>query len=86
MHKKAIALIGWLPALIIPIATLSQFIEVLRASSIEGVSWFTWMLFGIANISFYIFTEKYTSPQAILGFLGTAAIDFAIVVTVIIRN
>lgn len=86
MNKKTIAWIGWLPALIIPIATLLQFIEVFRAPSVDGVSWLTWVLFAVANIAFYVFTEKYTSPQAILGFLGTAAIDIAIVITVIVRT
>ena len=86
MKKRFIELAGWLPAIIIPLATLLQCIEVFRASSVEGVSWTTWLLFGIANIGFYIYTEKYTSFQTILGFLGTAAIDFVIVVYVLIRS
>ena len=77
---------GWLPAIIIPVATLLQCIEVFRASTVEGVSWTTWALFGIANIGFYIYTEKYTSLQTILGFLGTAVIDFVIVANVILRS
>ena len=86
MKRRLIALAGWLPAVIIPLATLLQCIEVFRADSVEGVSWTTWLLFGIANIGFYIFTEKYTQLQSILGFLGTAVIDFVIVAYVLLHS
>ena len=86
MKKRLIELSGWLPAIIIPVATLLQCIEVFRADTVDAVSWPTWLLFGIANIGFYIYTEKYTSIQTILGFLGTAAIDFVIVANVLLRS
>ena len=86
MKKKIIEFAGWLPAIIIPLATLLQCIEVFRAESVEGVSWTTWVLFGVANVGFYIYTEKYTSLQAILGFLGTAVIDFVIVFYVLLKS
>ena len=35
-------------------------------------------LFGIANIAVYIYTEKYLAPQTMIGFLGTAVLDFII--------
>ena len=85
MKRKLIEISGWLPAFIIPAATLLQLIEVYSATNTEGVSWLTWLLFGVANIGFYIYTEKYTSPQAILGFIGTAVLDFIIVAIVLIR-
>ncbi len=84
MKEKLVEMAGWVPAVIIPLATLLQCIEVLRAENVEGVSWITWTLFGIANLGFYIYTEKYTSYQAILGFLGTAVIDFIIVFYVLL--
>lgn len=86
MKRRLIEVAGWLPAIIIPVATLLQCIEVFRADSVEAVSWTTWLLFGIANIGFYIYTEKYTSIQTILGFLGTAAIDFVIVANILLRS
>ena len=86
MKRKFVELSGWLPAVVIPLATLLQLIEVINATSVEGVSWGTWLMFGLANIGFYIFTEKYTSIQSILGFLGTALIDFIIVALVLIRS
>ena len=39
----------------------------------------TWLLFGFANIGIYIYAERYTEWQAILGMLLTAVLDFVIV-------
>ena len=78
MNPDVINIAGWLPAIIFPAATLIQLIAILRSNSIEGVSPLTWSLFGIANIAVYIYTEKYFAPQTIIGFLGTAVLDFAI--------
>ena len=86
MKRKLIELSGWLPAIVIPAATLLQLIQVYNATSVEGVSGPTWLMFGLANIGFYIYTEKYRSIQSILGFLGTAAIDFIIVAIVLVRS
>ncbi len=86
MKRRFIELSGWLPAIVIPAATLLQLIQVYNTASVEGVSWATWLMFGLANIGFYIYTEKYTSIQSILGFLGTALLDFVIVALVIIRS
>lgn len=86
MKKRLIELAGWLPAIFIPVATLLQLYEVYNATTVAGVSWPTWLMFGLANVGFYIYTEKYRSIQAILGFLGTALIDFVIVAIVLTRN
>lgn len=86
MKRKLIELAGWLPAIVIPAATLLQLIEVYNAANIDGVSWVTWLMFGLANIGFYIYTEKYKSIPSILGFLGTAMLDFIIVALVISRS
>ena len=86
MKRKLIEISGWLPAFIIPAATILQLIEVYNAQNTTGVSWLTWLLFGLANIGIYIYTEKYKSPQAILGFLGTAILDFIIVTLVILKS
>ncbi|MEM6452153.1 MAG: hypothetical protein AAF703_17800 [Cyanobacteria bacterium P01_D01_bin.105] len=39
----------------------------------------TWLLFGIANVGLYVFTEKYFALQSLIGLLGTAMMDFVIV-------
>jgi uncharacterized protein with PQ loop repeat len=78
MSPHIIDVAGWLPAIIFPIATLIQLIALLRSNSLKGISPTTWTLFGIANISIYIYTEKYLAVQTIVGFLGTALLDFGI--------
>lgn len=85
MPPLVVEISGWLPAVIIPVATLLQLADILRRRSVEGVSALVWCLFGIANLGLYIYTEKYTDPQAILGLLGSAVIDFVIVALVLNR-
>lgn len=78
MRSILIDLCGWLPAIIIPLATIIQLSAILRNRSTEGVSAITWCLFGVANIGLYIYTEKYGDIQAIAGLLGSALLDFGI--------
>ncbi len=78
MNSTVVSLSGWLPAIIIPMATLIQLADILKRKSAVGVSWLTWFLFGIANIGLYVYTEKYSSIQSIVGLLGPATLDFAI--------
>lgn len=78
MPPTLIKLAGWLPAVIIPTATIIQLITIFKDRSTQGVSWLTWFLFGVANIGLYIYTEKYAALQSIVGLLGSAALDFLI--------
>jgi hypothetical protein len=78
MNPEIVSMAGWLPAIIFPAATLIQLIAILRTNSVKGVSPLTWTLFGIANIAVYVYTEKYFAVQTIIGFLGTALLDFII--------
>ena len=78
MKPTFINLMGWLPAIIIPAATLIQLVTIFKRGSAQGVSWLSWLLFGIANIGLYIYTEKYLAVQTILGLLSTAVLDFII--------
>ena len=71
-------LAGWIPAIILPIATISQLTKILQEKTAEGVSLITWFLFGVANIGLYLFTEKYLALQSLVGLLGTAVLDFVI--------
>ena len=75
-------LAGWVPAIILPLSTLIQWIKILRSSSSEGVSVLSWALFGLANLGAYLFVDKYLSVQAIMAFLVSAILDLCIVVTV----
>lgn len=78
MDASFIQLSGWIPAVIFPLACLIQLIKILRERSADGVSAIAWVAFGFANISLYIYTEKYTSLQTIIGMLGQSLIDFSI--------
>ena len=77
-------LAGWIPAIILPAATISQLLKIVQSQSAEGVSLITWFLFGVANIGLYIFTEKYFALQSLIGLLGTAIMDFVIVAMIIV--
>ena len=79
MDKLYVDIAGWIPAIVLPSATISQLIKILRADSVNGVSIISWFLFGLANIGLYIFTEKYFTLQSIMGLLLTAILDFMIV-------
>lgn len=70
---------GILPAIVFPAATLLQLARIIRNRSTVGVSVMTWLLFGFANLGIYVYAERYTEWQAIVGMLLTAVIDFVIV-------
>lgn len=70
---------GILPAIVFPTATFLQLWRMIRSRSAVGVSVLSWLLFGLANIALYIYTERYRDWQAISGLLLTAVLDFAIV-------
>lgn len=74
--------LGWVPAVIFPIATLSQLIPILRTKSVEGISVMAWLLFGTGNLSLYIFIGKYSDPRLVLALLTTSLLNFLIVAAV----
>lgn len=78
MTPFLIQISGWIPAVIFPLACLAQLVKILREQSADGVSVIAWIAFGFANISLYVYTEKYSSLQTIIGMLGQAGIDFLI--------
>lgn len=79
-------LAGWIPAIILPTATTFQLIKITRSKSPDGVSITTWLLFGIANVGLYLFTEKYFELQSLIGLLGTAILDFIIVIKIFFKK
>jgi uncharacterized protein with PQ loop repeat len=78
MSFSLLQISGWIPAVIFPLAGLLQLIKILREQSADGISAIAWIAFGFANISLYIYMEKYSSLQTIIGMLGQAIIDFTI--------
>lgn len=83
LPRRIIELAGWAPAIIFPLATVKQLSSVLFGSA-EGVDPWPWFLFGVANLCLYVYSEKYLRPQALIGFLGTAVLDFVIVLRVLL--
>jgi uncharacterized protein with PQ loop repeat len=77
-----IELIGYIPAIIFPVATLMQLWHLLKTKTSDGVPPLTWLAFAIGNISLYIYAEKYTELQSILGQLATAALQVYVVVLI----
>lgn len=73
------SLVGWIPALVFPLATALQLAAILRARSAKGVSIAAWLLFALANVSLYLYVGKYGELQSILAGLGTAVLNLAIV-------
>lgn len=84
MNDAIISLTGALPAFILPTASLFQLIHLVKEKRSEGVNVISWVLFAVANVCLYIFTEKYTAWQSILGLLGTALINLSVAVMALI--
>ncbi len=77
-----IELIGYIPAIIFPVATLMQLWHLLKTKTSDGVPPLTWLAFAVGNISLYIYAEKYTELQSILGQLATAGLQVYVVILI----
>jgi polyferredoxin len=44
----------------------------------------TWLAFALGNISLYIYAEKYTELQSIIGQLATAALQIYVVYLILL--
>lgn len=80
-------LAGWLPAVILPTATLDQLVTVVRSGSSENVSVVTWLLFLLANLGALFLGRAETriaTLQMALAFGLTAALDVAIVAAILL--
>ena len=78
-----IEIFGYIPAIVYPTATIVQLLYLIKAKSSEGVSVITWGAFALGNVSLYIYTEKYTEIQSIVGLLVTAVLQLLIIVFVL---
>lgn len=79
-------LAAWLPAVILPVATLDQLLLVLRSPHTDGVSWVSWALFGVANLGALFIGRAETRIAALqkgLAFGLTALLDAGIVARVL---
>lgn len=76
-------LLGWIPALVFPAASGVQLLAIIHRRHAEGVSIPAWVLFAIANVCLFGYTEKYTEWESILGSLGSAVLNVCIVIAAI---
>lgn len=74
-----IDIIGYIPVVIFPTATIMQLWHLVKSKSSKGVSPVTWGAFALGNFSLYVYTEKYDEPQSIVSFLCTGALQIYIV-------
>lgn len=79
---SVIEIFGYIPAIVFPTATIIQLLHLVKAKSSEGVSPITWGAFALGNVSLYIYTEKYSQFQSIVGLLVTSALQLIIIVLV----
>ena len=77
-----IELVGYIPAIIFPVATIIQLLHMLKTKTSEGVSPVAWGAFALGNVSLYIYTEKYYELQSIIGLLVTSVLQLIIIVLV----
>jgi len=70
---------GWVPAIVFPSACGIQLLAILRTKNASGVSVPAWSLFAFANISLFIYMEKYGEFESIIGSVGTACLNLCIV-------
>ncbi len=75
--------LGWVPAIVFPVATAIQLLAILRTKDSSGVSIPAWCLFAFANVCLFAYTEKYGEIESILGSLGTALLNLCIVAAAI---
>jgi hypothetical protein len=74
--------LGWLPAVILPSATIVQVRALLTAPTHEGTSLVTWLLFLLANVGALFLGRPDTTVarvQMALAFGLTALLDAAVV-------
>ncbi len=74
--------VGWVPAVVFPVATVIQLLSLARRKRSEGVSAVTWTLFALANLCLYLTIGEWLKPQVVLSTLGTALLQAVVVVLV----
>jgi hypothetical protein len=72
--------IGWVPAVVFPAATVSQLFVLTRRRKADGVSAITWGLFAVANVCLYLTIGEWLRPQILITTLGTAVLQVVVAV------
>lgn len=74
---------GYLPAIIFPVATLFELINMYKSNNVGGVSCVSWIMILIGNIGLYLMTDKLKSLKSISAFVITSIIDLLIILKII---
>ena len=75
--------VGWIPAIVFPVATVLQLVSLIHRGRSEGVSATTWGLFALANVCLYVTIHEWLRPQVLISTLGTAALQLVVVFLVL---
>ena len=75
--------VGWVPAVVFPMATVLQLVSLIHRGRSDGVSATTWALFALANICLYVTVHEWLRPQVLISTLGTAVLQLVVVVLVL---
>jgi fatty acid desaturase len=75
--------IGWVPAVVFPAATVSQLFVLTRRRKADGVSAITWGLFAVANVCLYLTIGEWMRPQILITTLGTAVLQVVVVMMIL---
>lgn len=81
MPTWLLELIGIVPAVFFPAASLVQLIAILRRQSARGVSFWSWTMVGVSNICLFTYTQKYDDLITIMALMGAAVLNFAVAFT-----
>lgn len=75
--------VGWVPAVIFPVATILQLVNLIHRGRSDGVSATTWGLFALANACLYVTIHEWLRPQVLISTLGTAVLQLVVVFLVL---
>jgi hypothetical protein len=75
--------VGWVPAVVFPVATILQLVSLIHRGRADGVSATTWALFALANACLYVTIHEWLRPQVLISTLGTAVLQLLVVFLVL---
>ena len=84
--RDLLNVLGWVPAVVFPAATVSQLLALTRRRKADGVSAITWGLFAFANICLYLTIGEWLRPQILITTLGTAALQVVVMMILQLRR
>lgn len=80
LWESARLALGWVPAVVFPLASVVQLVVLVRTRDGRGVSAVTWSLFALANLCLWLYMENRMELQAMATALCTAGVQVAVVV------